>query len=181
MSVHYIVDGYNAIHRFDGFDAARLSESRRRLCAYLEEVRPHGSARNKVTVVFDGPKKAPYGAGPWASPAEGAGSARVMGGREPWPFDVVYSIGETADDVILKRVRAARQPRNCVVVTDDKGLAFIVKKSGAAVMTVAHFLGAGPKRRVLRVRKGAADKASLNVVTRENITQELSRLWLKKR
>ncbi len=162
MSVHYIVDGYNAIRRFEAFDAARLAESRRRLCAYLEGRRPHGSVRNKVTVVFDG-------------------SSRVGGGREPWPFDVFYSIGETADDVILKCVRAARQPRNCVVVTDDKGLAFIVKKSGAAVMTVAHFLGAGPKGAARRVRAGVADKASLNIVAREKITQELSCLWLKKR
>ncbi len=165
MSLHYIVDGYNAIRRLPAFDAAAsLTESRQRLCAYLEGRRPHGSVRNKVTVVFDG-------------------SARVGPAvRAPWPFDVLYSVGESADDVIRRLVREARQPKNCVVVTDDKGLASAVKKSGAAVAPVEDFFKARPKGPVRRAQaEAAADKASLDIVAREKITQELCRLWLKKR
>ncbi len=164
MSVHYIVDGYNAIRRLPAFDAAHLAESRQRLCAYLEGRRPHGSARNRVTVVFDG-------------------SARVGPAvRAPWPFDVLFSIGESADDVIRRLVREARQPKNCVVVTDDKGLASVVKESGAAVAPVSDFFKARPQGKVRGVRaREALEETSLDIVAREKITQELCRLWLKKK
>ncbi|MGE5280254.1 MAG: NYN domain-containing protein [Deltaproteobacteria bacterium] len=160
MSLHYIVDGYNAIGRFPAFEGKTLRESRRRLCAFLEGRRPHGSVRNKLTVVFDG-------------------SARVAAGEEPWPFEVVYSVGEKADDVILARVRAARQPKNCVVVTDDKALAFIVRKYGAAAVSVAYFLGAAAAARQARPQE-TAQRLYPDVAARERITREMARIWLKK-
>ncbi len=162
MSVHYIVDGYNAIGRIRTFEAKTLLESRRRLCACLEERRPHGSRRNKMTVVFDG-------------------SVSVAGSREPWSFEVLYSIGTSADDVIEEMVRQAAQPKNCVVVTDDKGLRSVVRRSGAAVRTVADFFKGASAAQGQRSRYAACDTSALDIVAREKITQEMCRLWLKKR
>jgi predicted RNA-binding protein with PIN domain len=167
MSLHFFVDGYNAVRCLPAFDVEPLAESRRRLCAYLEGRRPHGSARNKVTVVFDGQ------------------AAVGTGGREPWSFEVLYSVGMTADDLIQKRVREAPQPKNCVVVTDDKGLAAVVKRSGASVRNVADFFKGARTEKAQRFRLAAAgsaaDRASLDIVTREKITQEMGRVWLKKK
>jgi predicted RNA-binding protein with PIN domain len=163
MSLLYIVDGYNAIKRSSTFDHKILKEARNRFLAWLEHERPHGSLRNRLIVVFDG-------------------SSEVFGLKEPTSFEVIFTAGESADDKIKKIVADCPDPKEIVVVTDDKDLAFSVRSNGAKIMSTDEFLskGAHAKKVILRPQN-VEPKVSLNIVEREKITEELKKIWLNKK
>lgn len=163
MSLLYIVDGYNAIKRSGSFDHKILKEARNRFLAWLEQERPHGSLRNRLIVVFDG-------------------SSEVFGLKEPTSFEVIFTAGESADDKIKKIVADCPGPKEIVVVTDDKDLAFSVRSNGARIMSTDEFLskGAHAKKEIL-CPQNVEPKVSLNIVEREKITEELKKIWLKKK
>lgn len=164
MSLCFIVDGYNVIKRSLRFDDNDLRASRLKFLRFLETSRPHGSSRNSLTVVFDG-------------------STEVVGFCEEWTFQVIFSLGESADDRIKKMVSSSSSPKNCVVVTDDRDLAIFARRCGAQVMDTPSFLkkGSAARPRLKGSSSSGADKAGLNIVEREKITNELGRLWLKKK
>ena len=85
-----------------------LEEGRQGLISFIERQRPQGSARNQVTVVFDG-KPGMYG-------------FPVVG-----EVSVVFTEYETADDLIKYKVEEARNKKEIVVVTDDKQLLLYVR------------------------------------------------------
>ncbi|MFB3919011.1 MAG: NYN domain-containing protein [Candidatus Velamenicoccus archaeovorus] len=162
MSLFYIVDGYNVIKRSGPFCDLPLRQARERFFMFLESSRPHGSVRNRLAVVFDG-------------------SAQVFGFKESRTFEIIFTTGESADEKIKEMVRADRDPRNIVVVTDDRELGYAVRCQGARVMVCADFLKSSgtAKRRGRSVAQEADLKNVLNIVQREKITQELKGLWLK--
>lgn len=162
MSLFYIVDGYNVIKRSAPFCELPLRQARERFFLFLENRRPHGSVRNRLAVVFDG-------------------SAQVFGFKDNRTFEIIFTSGESADEKIKEMVRAQKDPRNIVVVTDDRDLGYAVRREGARIMSCAVFLkppGAG-RTAGRAVAKEADLKNALNVVQREKITQELKGLWLK--
>jgi predicted RNA-binding protein with PIN domain len=155
MSLHYMVDGYNVLMRSGLFDTKRLQDARSRLMAHLEHCRPHGSRRNKLTVVFDG-------------------KADGLGFEKQDSSGVVFTSGETADEKIKKMVERSPRPKDIVVVTDDKELGFFVRRCGARLMSVKDFLGKPV------MAKHTLPQGGPSVVEREKITEELGRIWLKR-
>jgi predicted RNA-binding protein with PIN domain len=85
MSVHFIIDGYNVLLRSGLFDQKCLKDARGAFMAYLGHRRPHGSMRNKLTVVFDGRLE----------------FAGLAGGGE---VDVIFTAGASADELIKEMV-----------------------------------------------------------------------------
>ncbi|MBI5873221.1 MAG: NYN domain-containing protein [Candidatus Omnitrophica bacterium] len=165
MSLVYIVDGYNALLGCGLFENKELKDARAAFLAFLDLNRPHGSFRNKLIVVFDG-------------------SADCFGPVHDSPFEVIFTRGSSADEKIKEMVAASLDPKNIVVVTNDKAIAFFVRPYGAGVVSVGEFLKSKKNSLVGRVRlmsQKTEPKIDLNIVEREAITKELGRIWLKKK
>jgi predicted RNA-binding protein with PIN domain len=105
---HLVVDGYNVSKAAYGHLA--LVDQRRRLVEALANVA--GRTGAEVTCCFDG--------------QEGQG-----GGGYPRGVRVLFSVGEIADDLIRRLVRAEPRGRVVVVVTSDQQVASDVQASGA--------------------------------------------------
>ncbi|MFH0940861.1 MAG: NYN domain-containing protein [Candidatus Omnitrophota bacterium] len=167
MSLTYIVDGYNLIKRTPRFDHDELRLARTELFSYLECYRPHGSLKNKLVVVFDS-------------------KGDCFAYRElACSFEVVFTRGETADEKIKSIVSQDSQPKEIVVVTDDKQLRLAVRSCGAKVLACSEFLKKGRSPQVKQAKFFNArefdGKGTLNIVQKEKITEELGRIWLKKK
>ena len=149
------------IRRKTFLERATLEDEREALVRFLSERRPQGSPRNTVTVVFDGQED-------------------VFGMPRGGDIAVVFSRGESADDVIKRMVEGSPDPRGVTLVTDDRDLAAFCRAQGAEVKGVAEFLG-----RVLRgstrgsarsVRKEPSSK-TISSVFAHRVNQELWGIW----
>jgi len=152
MALHYLIDGYNLIWSHDRFAGGTLQSQRERLLRFLEDERPTGSARNEITVVFDG--REDVDGPPWR------GVARV-----------IFSVGQDADSVIKKKVDALPNPSIAVVVTDDIAIQRWVKSAKAKVLSCKEFLA-------LVAPKTAPRRATaLDPQTRSQINEEFGKIW----
>lgn len=152
MALQYFIDGYNVIWSTERFAGGTLQAQREKLLRFLEDQRPTGSARNEITVVFDG--KEDVDSPPWR------GAARV-----------IFSVGHDADTVIKKKVDALSNPSVAVVVTDDIAIQRWVKSAKAKVLSCKEFLAlAAPKATPRRA-------ASIDPETRSQINEEFGKIW----
>ena len=123
MSLHFLIDGYNVIKKADFFrDSASLRNARRVLIGALEN-RPKTSKNNQTTIVFDGRN----GVGPYLEKSKSQ-------------IKIVFSKDRSADEVIKKMVSECPNPKQIVVISDDKELIFSVRSLGAGIMSVNKFL-----------------------------------------
>ena len=155
MSLHYFIDGYNLLHSTDRWD--RFPREQRRLCLikFLEERRPTGSERNRVTIVFDGH-------GP------SLGTIRA-------PFvQILFSGDKDADTVIKERVQEMPNARNAIVVTNDRGIQYVIKRGGAKFLSCEEFLKMGQTNQPREVIE------EVDSQTTESINAELKKLWKMK-
>ncbi len=144
---HYIVDGYNVICQSEDLSAGALRDRREKLLRFIEDRRPQGSASHRVTVVFDG-------------------RLDVSSPGWPGPTRVIFSPGKDADKVIKDLVDDLANPRDAVVVTDDRAIQRWVRGVGARILSVRDFLAAGadaPKR----PSAGRISSEDVNAITRE--------------
>jgi hypothetical protein len=139
-----------------------LEDGRAGLLRFISEGRPQGSSRNSVTVVFDGSEDV------WSIPS--GAETRVL-----------FSKGESADDLIKRLIEEAAKPRELVLVSDDRELVRFAGAYGAEVWTVVHFLRQGRKRSTPRpVQAKTADGKVISEVFRARVDREFERIWLKK-
>ncbi|OGX27333.1 MAG: hypothetical protein A2787_04665 [Omnitrophica WOR_2 bacterium RIFCSPHIGHO2_01_FULL_48_9] len=125
---------------------------------------PQGSAKNSVTVVFDGKP------GMWGAPA----SATVK---------VIFATEESADDKIKDIVRQAQNKKQIVVVTDDRDIKYAVRALGATVMSVADFLTKlkpRPEKSRLApaLREPPESTKGIPKTIEYQITAEMEKIWL---
>ena len=96
MSLNYLLDGYNIIHRLPVLTQKNLEDARNDLIRFIEIHRPQGSSNNSVTIVFDG------------QPG--------MGGQpDASGVKIIFSSGESADDYIKRAVSRSPRDRKSVV------------------------------------------------------------------
>ena len=140
-----------------------LESGREGLIRFIREQSPHGSARNALTVVFDGQEDV------------------------HWPamntdIRIVFSRGCSADDLIRDLVERSPDPRQIICVTDDRELALSCRHRGAQTWGVDEFVGAARKPSG-RVKNAANDDGKKVVSARaaQKIDQELSALWLRRK
>lgn len=160
MSLHYLIDGYNLIWSADNFGGGKLQTQRERLLYFLEAAQPAGSARNQVTVVFDGQED--VDSPPWR------GAVRV-----------VFSKGEEADAVIKRAVDEMPNPRNAVVVTDDRDIQKWVRSSKAKVMTCKEFFKEAVRKSGPRKLAGKHNDRTLDPGDAARINEEFRGIFLQ--
>ncbi|MFH1655847.1 MAG: NYN domain-containing protein [Candidatus Omnitrophota bacterium] len=157
MSLHYVLDGYNIIKQLPSQSKKKLKFSRNALIQFIEENRPQGSNKNKVTVVFDGKED-------------------ILPYKIATSSEVIFTKNESADDRIKKIVEKAKNPKQLVVVTDDRELRFSVRLNGAKLMSVVEFISAKNKG---RQKEPKEDREVIPVDVERAITEELKNIWLK--
>ena len=160
MSLHYIIDGYNVIKQIDALKAKKLRFGREALIRFIEQKRPQGSPRNKVTLVFDG-------------------KAEFSGPQEKTSLNVIFSKSGSADDKIKKMVENCSDPRNIVVVTDDRQVMYYCRSVGSRVSSVREFMNAGGVRKKNKSVVQIPDKPKCDSRTAEAITEQMRKIWLK--
>lgn len=92
-------------------------------------------------------------------------------------IDIIFSRDQTADAKIKSLVEASKNPKNIVVVSDDRQIQFYVKSVGAHVLSVEEFICPEPKHQ--RKEEDPA-KPDLNYSQIDKINSELRELWLSK-
>lgn len=161
MSVHYIIDGYNVLKQLPDLERRPLKEGRWGLIRYFEIYRPQGSSKNKVTLVFDGKSDV-------LLPPQ-----RKL---KKINMEIIFSQDETADDKIEKLVSQISNPKQVIVVTDDRELGEKVKIHGVKLLKVKEFAKEKfPKPDRLSLKA----KTTLTIERAEKITKELEEFWLK--
>ncbi len=165
MPLHYVIDAYNVINH-NTFTPIRKKipclpagkDPQRALLEFIKNRIWGKSPKSKITVVFDGYPKVS---------AQNSGEAGI---------DVVFSREETADARIKMMVEGSKNPKNIVVVSDDREIKFFIKSAGASAIGVEEFIipEENPQR-----RKEGLIKPELNYSQISKIDQELKKLWLK--
>jgi len=112
MAGHVLIDGNNLLHAMHAH-APVPNVGRETLVRHVERWAHRGDQR--VTLVFDG-------AGPQGAMARQMASKRI---------EVVFSAPRIADDVIVEKLKAARQPLTVSVVTDDTAVAYEARRRRA--------------------------------------------------
>jgi len=112
--------------------------------------------KNQVTVVFDG-------------------HPDFFGHAIQGDIRVIFSDGCSADDKIKLMVDEDPDPKNCVVVSNDKDIFLYARALGARVMSVEAFTSTKPKGLHGRVESGGK---YISLSRQEKINKELFRTWL---
>ena len=120
MSLHYLLDGYNIIKQTPGLNHGTLEAQRNALLRWIDIGQPQGSSQNTVTVVFDGQEE-------------------FFGSQSTHHVKVIFSRGQSADDLIKKMVEQFSQKNRLVIVSNDKDIVLYVRALGAQVLSVKSF------------------------------------------
>lgn len=130
--------------------------------ALLEFIRVNrlcASPKNKITVVFDGHSDL---------------ASQIS---DKTDISIIFSKSETADERINRIVEKAANPREVVVVSDDKEIIFFAKSSGAKVLSVQEFINRG--KNLINPQRKEPLKLELSYSQMHKINQELRQIWLK--
>ena len=121
--MRFLIDGYNLLHALGlGPRAIGLSleRSRSRLIEWL--ARELGERSNDVCVVFD------------------SRCTRAQSEQTDRGVPILYSSGQTADDVIEDLIRKERTPAQLTIVSNDNRLQQAAERGGCAAFTCADFV-----------------------------------------
>jgi predicted RNA-binding protein with PIN domain len=158
MSLQYIIDGYNLIRHRSFRPSKKIKEPRFALLSFIRGERLCGSLKNKITIVFDG-------------------YCDVEGLNEFDPgINVVFSCDESADERIKKILAGARNPKELVVISDDREIASFTKDFMAAHMGIEQFINS--KRNKYRVCGPDLGDLKLSNTQMYEINKELRKKWL---
>ena len=159
MSLQYIIDGYNVIKHSSCSLPGKIKDERAALIEFIKNRRLCGSAKNKITIVFDG---SPHVPGP---------------GQHNDEINIIFTRHETADEWIKRAVESTVNPRNVIVVSDDKEIKFVVNSLGAHTMGVEEFCK--NKEKLKKQDKKDLLKPELSYSQIDQINRELRKIWLK--
>lgn len=170
MSRHLLLDGYNVLRKVNRFADLSLEDGRGALVRFVQETRPQGSHRNSITIVFDGRED-------------------VVSLGSPADVRVLFSRGESADDVIKRLVQESSSPRDIVLVTEDRDLGYFCRSLGAQIWTVTQFMAqarkSGEELRSGVIRRPGRSRAAdegkvIGKVFEDKVNRELAKVWLRK-
>ncbi len=157
--MHYILDGYNIIHKTPAFEqllSRSLEEARRGLTHFCKSLLQSRGDIAKITIIFDGKSNV-------FSPDESAGR-----------LEIIYTItGEDADDRIVDYLRQT-QPRFASIVSDDNYVCNSARAFKVKAVSVAEFLGLTRKMTSQTKKRAAQSDPSgkrISIQQRNDITQ----------
>ena len=162
MSLLYIIDAYNIINHPQFSHRTRKSPNiQSSLANFIRLNRLSGSAKNKVILVFDG--YPPQG----ERMPEGDGLA------------CVFSRMVEADEIIKRIVEESGQPRNIIVVSDDKGVQSAVRFLNARISSVEEFICGKKSARNLDSLCQEKEESKISYSKMQVINAELKKKWLE--
>ncbi len=155
MSLHFILDGYNITNKFRNKPAVDLRNSRFELYKFIHENNPKGSQNNSLTIVFDG-------------------KVDVISNEAAEGINIVFSKNKSADSVIKELIESSIQPKNIVLVTDDKELVMFARSKRVGIMSV---------KELLAKKKYPFFKKKMRISAEEalKIDKELRKIWLNEK
>lgn len=156
MSLHYIVDAYNVIRHKSYRPRTKTNDPKRTFLSHIREERLCGSAKNLITVIFDG----------FASGFT----------YDDDSFEVVFSGESKADERIKRLVASSANPRILLVVSDDREIRDYAKIHGAGFQGVDEFLGKNERQRYSK--EDDSSKPELTYEKMSRINRELRSKWL---
>ena len=161
MSRHYLLDGYNIIKQAPGLADLGLAQGRQGLIHWIKMSRPQGSAKNAVTIIFDG-------------------DAKHFGHSQDGELRVLFTDCSEADDLIKSIIEKAKNPGQFTVVSDDKGIKMYVRACGAEVMSVHQFAAElfSDKKKSVPVPSNSSKKY-ISLAVQESINKEMTKRWIK--
>lgn len=159
MSLHYVIDGYNIIKhpRFIQHIKNESQDSRLFLLEFIKINRLCGSAKNKITVIFDGYPDNSY----------------LRGDND---IEVIFARVESADERIMKMVKDSPNHKSMVVITDDKEIKLFAKSYQAKAQGIEEFISRKEKS---QRRVGDSLKPEITYTMMHKINQELRKIWLE--
>ena len=161
MSLHYIIDGYNVVKQVTFLSGQKLRTGREGLVRFIEQYKPQGSKRNKVTIVFDG-------------------QSEVLSPAMKTDIRVIFSRNESADDVIKRMIEKSSTPGQFVIVSDDKAVVFYCRSIGAKGLAVKKFIAnTGLKKKPHKKNAYQPESKKLSSDIADKITDDLTKLWVK--
>ncbi len=164
MSLCYIIDGYNIINnRLFAANHRKMRNLHLALLELIKDKRLCGSAKNQVTVVFDG----------YCAEFESRCPDRQI--------QVIFSQEESADERIKKIIDTAGNLRDIVVVSEDKEISSFAKYAGCKTMGVAEFMGrlaVSDEKKKINSKEKDLSKQDLNYSQINKINEELKKIWL---
>jgi uncharacterized protein len=151
----YLVDGHNLIGRIPDLSLADPDDEQK-LVGRLHVLAQR--TRQAITVVFD----------------PGLGYVPPQAGAYRDVKVIFAPAGSTADDLIVRKVRQARDKRQLTVITSDRDLATIVRREGCQVMRSEDFasLLGPPPREVSSEQEEARRRADTH------LSEEEVNLWM---
>lgn len=152
VAYHFVIDGYNVLYAMAEIPAGTWQQKREKFLEFLRQRRPQG--KNRLTIVFDS--------------REGIGDQSQQG-----DIRIIFTSGETADDRISALVRQARNPREVVVVSNDRGLRTLVRGTGVKFLSATEFLMETSPR-----PRPPADVEPLRSPDADKINEEFKKKWL---
>ncbi len=157
--MHYILDGYNIIHKSPAFEkllSRSLEEARRGLIGFCKTLLQSRGDVAKITIVFDGKSD--------------VFSGEDFSGR----VEVIYTMtGEEADDRIVDYLRNT-QPRHASIVSDDNYVCNSARAFKVKSVRVVDFLGLmrkpAARLKILSAKNDVTGK-QISSKQRDDITQ----------
>ena len=162
MSLQYIIDSYNVINHPQFRSKAKKSKTiQQTLHDFIRFNKLTGSAKNTVVLVFDG------------YPAFGSEIPEEEG------FIWIYSRKIEADEKIKKIVEQSKQPRNIIVVSDDRQVQLMARLLHANICSVEEFIH-GKRNNKLNVNAEVnSDNIKLTYSAMQKINAEFRKRWLE--
>lgn len=163
MSLRYIIDGYNLLNH--KLFPAKFKKSSEAMVSIknLILLGKNLSKKSEVIVVFDGFPSL---------------NQKMLNHQVRPRF--VYSGGKSADQKIKEIVENSSNPKEIIVVTDDKEIRFTVKAKGAQVLSVEEFIFPKDSSLGQKEKKSLeSSKPELSYQKMYQINRELRKYWLK--
>jgi len=167
MSIKYIIDGYNVLKQMPEYTGKKLKQGRDELIRLFKIQRPQGSLKNEVIIVFDGISSNNY-------IDDYLTNDYII--EKQYNLKIIFTKKESADNRIKNIVIKSDNPRNIIVVTDDKELRQSVRINGAKVLNVKEFI-----KPIIKTNKKSFEnpKKELDLFEKISINKELEKIWLK--
>lgn len=165
MSRHYLLDGYNLIKQVPRLADLSLRDGREALVHWINTCQPQGSARNLVTIVFDG-------------------NPEHFGNMKSGAVKVIFTDYQSADDFIKAVIDQAKDKKKFTVVSNDKGITMYVRAQGAQILAVKEFAADffAIKKNTARGQVKKESKTAAKYISEtqaSKINKEFEKIWLK--
>jgi len=160
MSLQYIIDAYNIINHPQFSPSSKGSGVQASLVEFIRTNRLTGSRKNKVIIVFDG------------YPKSGQDIPEEPG------ILCLFSRMIEADEEIKKLVEESAQPRNIVVVSDDRQVQLASRLLAAQTCGVKEFICGKKNKRMPGPSSEEVDDNKISYSKMQKINAELKKRWL---